>query len=436
MDNLYVRLHRSDRTPLGFSLLFTFPASPAVYLSGITLQADAAISIVNTTFVDNTQVDDADSVLHLNSTSSTAWLRGVTFARNNAARVVVSDSGGAIYSDTPLQYYSTVDRSYVAASRTPGASASLFPSLQDTFLSFAMAQSGSPAVPRAPASMPAQTFYADIVTEVATAESLQQAIQNGDRHIMVTAHMDLTSLNPPFNPEGVLLGFFSDSSRSIRGNCSSPPELQLEGPSLLPLLAGQCVLIADMYLLRVRFGWLWMHNLYLRHAVSARDDNMALIELTSEGGRLWLTKVTLQGAGMYRAGTGARGLVASGPTYVDGCRISQLGGRESVVFISSAPMRVINTTFADNTGTADDAAVLHADLTGSSVWLQGSALVNNSNELPLVADSYSAGFASDVPRDFYDKQDFSFKEARQRPEDTSMFLSGDDDWLKGVQAGL
>lgn len=48
---------------------------------------------------------------------------------------------------------------------------------------------------------------------VATAAALLAAVQQGTRHIAVTAHLDLSSL--PLVDEGFLLGIIRDSTRSI-----------------------------------------------------------------------------------------------------------------------------------------------------------------------------------------------------------------------------
>lgn len=77
-------------------------------------------------------------------------------------------------------------------------------------------------VARAPAVVPAQAQPAeDAVTAVATPAQLQNAIQQGARHIEITAHMDLTSLDAAPNPGDILLGYFSDTTRSIKV-CPAP----------------------------------------------------------------------------------------------------------------------------------------------------------------------------------------------------------------------
>ena len=104
----------------------------------------------------------------------------------------------------------------------------------------------------------------------------------------------------------------------MQGNCSIPPDLQLGGPPLVGRLPGQCVLVADMDLWEVRHGRLWIHNLYLRRAVSARDDFVALVYTSQYTAWLWVTQVTIQGAGQYAGDTGARALYVQSPTYVEG----------------------------------------------------------------------------------------------------------------------
>eukprot|EP00892_Ulva_mutabilis_P011354 jgi/Ulvmu1/8591/UM045_0034.1 len=95
-----------------------------------TLYSEAAINIVNTTIVDNWQVA-TDAVLSLYKRGSIAWLRGVTFARNNAPRVILSYYGSEVYSDMPMQYYSGVDGQYVTSLSAPSSGAFLSP--QDVF---------------------------------------------------------------------------------------------------------------------------------------------------------------------------------------------------------------------------------------------------------------------------------------------------------------
>eukprot|EP00892_Ulva_mutabilis_P011358 jgi/Ulvmu1/8595/UM045_0038.1 len=391
------------------------------------LRADAPIHIVNTTIVDNVCFADVP-VIHLYTSNSAAWLRGVTLARNNAAQVILSELGGQMYSDSPLQYFSGLERQYVDSLSAPGASAFLSP--QDSF--FVEATAG---VPKAPASVPAQAFNADAVVVVTNPQQLQQAVQNGARHIEVMAHIDLTSIEAARNPGDILLGFFSDSTYSIRGNCETTPELQLGDPPLLPLLPGQCVIMADMNLWQVRHGRLWMHNLYLRHVTSVRSDVSKLLWSTMEGGNMWLTQITVQGVGNYADGTGVRGLTSDGRTYIEGCQFSQLGGSTYVVS-SSAPLHVVNTSFTNNMGADDASAVMHTNPSSGIVWLQGSTLANNSVALPLIAGQSSGGFISDVPREFFNEITGEFKDAPLLPGDSSVFLTGDEQWLKDVQAGF
>eukprot|EP00892_Ulva_mutabilis_P005563 jgi/Ulvmu1/3379/UM158_0002.1 len=273
---------------------------------------------------------------------------------------------------------------------------------------------------------------ADSVTQAATAEELQQAVRSRARHIEIIAHMDLGFIDAA-TPGGFLLSFQDGSTQS--GNCTAAPQLQLEDPPLLPLLPGQCVITTDMDIWHVRFGRLWMHNLYLRHTFSVRDNGVALIESTGPFVQLWMTQMTLQGAGMYAVGTGALGLNAAGPTYLEGCKFSHLGGVVPVVYINNAPLHVVNSTFSNNNSTDNTSSVMYAAFRDGTAWLQGSALLNNTVALPLVADFQSAGYVSDTPREFY-RFGRTFEDSLERPVDANIFLNGDDDWLKQVQAAV
>lgn len=95
-------------------------------------------TVVNTSFTDNAQYDDGDAVLYTILSTSAAWLRGTTFARNNAPQVVLSYSSTPIYSDTPLEYYSRFEVQYTAALGTPGAGSG-FLAAQDAFFQNATA---------------------------------------------------------------------------------------------------------------------------------------------------------------------------------------------------------------------------------------------------------------------------------------------------------
>ena len=99
-----------------------------------TLYSDASIAIVNTTIADHSYVDDY-AVMYFDILAS-AWLRGVTFARNSSPRLVAAYSG--VYSDRALHYYATEEGEYVTAPASPGAGAD-FLSPQDQFFQTATA---------------------------------------------------------------------------------------------------------------------------------------------------------------------------------------------------------------------------------------------------------------------------------------------------------
>lgn len=105
-----------------------------------------------------------------------------------------------------------------------------------------------------------------------------------------------------------------------------------------------------------------------------------------------------------------------------------------MLYADSAPVRIVNTTFADNTLSSDSVAIIYTYYRDAAAWLQGSALLNNTAPLPLVSAFSSNGFASDVPREFYDSTDKAFTTAPARPADANAFLTGGEAWLNDVRA--
>lgn len=96
--------------------------------------------------------------------------------------------------------------------------------------------------------------------------------------------------------------------------------MALPGVPLAPRKPGQCVLVADAELFTLGTGRLWLHNLYLRHKASQRDDFTSLA-FTGEDktGQLWMTTCTLQGTGLYDSvDTGCNGLYVFAPAYAEG----------------------------------------------------------------------------------------------------------------------
>jgi hypothetical protein len=88
----------------------------------------------------------------------------------------------------------------------------------------------------------------------------------------------------------------------MQGNCSSEPSatsLNLSAPSFRARKAGQCVLVTDTTLMEVN-QHLWLDNLYIRQKVTAatkKASNAGHISAFGDDCHLWMTTVTLQGAG-------------------------------------------------------------------------------------------------------------------------------------------
>jgi hypothetical protein len=108
-----------------------------------------------------------------------------------------------------------------------------------------------------------------------------------------------------------------EASKCMQGNCrSDPSSLNLSALDLLPLKAGQCVVLTDGSFGEVEHS-LWLDNLYIRYHQTSRGVSIALLSCSGKYCNLWLTSVTLQGAlGQYPVSGGA--LVDGGQLYAEG----------------------------------------------------------------------------------------------------------------------
>eukprot|EP00892_Ulva_mutabilis_P006549 jgi/Ulvmu1/4266/UM194_0006.1 len=176
-----------------------------------------------------------------------------------------------------------------------------------------------PPPPPPPAASPAP--LAD-VTVVTTPEELQAAVAAAVVDIEIRAHLDLSNLTRPRNPEipgastedaprNLALLYRIQEMRSMRGNCSDPDAAttlglaQEEAATLLPLKPRQCLVIVPDTFLMSNGGSYWLDNLYLklrRHRAVSRFSFVTAGELTENIGfdevsdsDLYLTNLTLQG---------------------------------------------------------------------------------------------------------------------------------------------
>jgi hypothetical protein len=95
----------------------------------------------------------------------------------------------------------------------------------------------------------------------------------------------------------------------MQGNCtSSPPALPApQGPPLLPLRPGQCVLLTDKRVFEstdtVQPQSLWIANLYLRALsdpdITGEAPSNNMVALFHASGKVWLDNVVFQGQGGY-----------------------------------------------------------------------------------------------------------------------------------------
>lgn len=107
--------------------------------------------------------------------------------------------------------------------------------------------------------------------------------------------------------------------------------------------------------------------------------------------------------------------------------------------MNASSVHVVNSTFSDNIIPDDSAAIIHSS---GDVWLEGTALVNNSVILPLISDMSGTDevssdlpeFSSDVPRDVFIGLSYDLMDTSVRPDDVDSFLNGDEGWFQDIRA--
>ena len=103
-----------------------------------------------------------------------------------------------------------------------------------------------------------------------------------------------------------------------------------------------------------------------------------------------------------------------------------------MLYVNTTSVRIVNSTFSDNIIPDDRAAIIY---NSGDAWLEGTALVNNSVILPLIADRLgSGGITSDVPREIYSGADYDLVDTAARADDSNAFLSEDHSWFQNIRA--
>lgn len=94
----------------------------------------------------------------------------------------------------------------------------------------------------------------------------------------------------------------------LQGNCDASTAagaFKLNGSPLEGLTEGQCLVVTDTSLLSVTVGDLWLDQLYIRHHLPEEETDPdavrtgALVSVAGKG-KLYMTKITLQGDGVNR----------------------------------------------------------------------------------------------------------------------------------------
>eukprot|EP00892_Ulva_mutabilis_P002162 jgi/Ulvmu1/11947/UM082_0026.1 len=214
----------------------------------------------------------------------------------------------------------------------------------------------------------------DEPVNISSPRLLEKAILTGYHHIVITAHMDLTTL--PLRHTSICdscVGPLPEmiTTMSIRGNCAAPPTAgdatvlaaTPGAAQLLPFRPGQCLMLTHDDLLPLFSHRVWVDNLYLRAvginmlADNREDVNIVLAAVPPlpwplRGlARRYFTRTTFQGDGL-------------GPTvafwadenvYAENCTFANLGGNgfgdcpdcTGGLNAANASVAVVGSTFFD-----------------------------------------------------------------------------------------
>jgi hypothetical protein len=137
----------------------------------------------------------------------------------------------------------------------------------------------------------------------------------------------------------------------MQGNCAGAPpsaaSLGLSGAPLLPLLPYQCLLIADVQLLKTSWDTqLWLDGLYVRYRRTGRfrpdaNGNHLAQPFIENWGSLWMTAITLQGDGDGISDCYCCGLRINGKLYAEGVLLVCHNARCSSCAPIVAPQRLL-----------------------------------------------------------------------------------------------
>eukprot|EP00892_Ulva_mutabilis_P011351 jgi/Ulvmu1/8589/UM045_0032.1 len=393
---------------------------------------NAPLRVVNTTFSDNTGASDESAVIYTYLSSGVAWLQKSALINNSVALpLIASHSSDGFVSDVPREFYSESSKGFKDASRRPGE-ASVFLNGDERWLKDVQAGFPGVTVNSEAQDEPGTTQ----VTIVTTPQELQASLASSARHIELQAHLDLRDVDAAglYSSSTYLLGTVRSGTHTLRGNCSTAVDseaLQLEGAALRPLAEGQCLIVADDHMLLLMHGRLWVDNLYLRVQHTSRSNLPTLLSLSALGGRLWLTRSTLQGDARG-APQGANGIWTdtSNKVFAQGVQFVDLGGGTSPVYVQSIAS-FLDCTFSGNSVNSIDHGIVLAD--GSAqVWLQSCELVNNTATFDLVALPYST-FYSDGLDMVYSVADSAETQPQSGPQNKSIFLAFEDIFITDAE---
>lgn len=201
-------------------------------------------------------------------------------------------------------------------------------------------------------------------TIVTTPEQLLEAVQRGDEHIEVQKHLDLTGLAMQNCGGGVncILGAVPATVKTIRGDCNEDPTVwPPEGTAVLrEFLPQQCMLLADVDLLKVVDSNLWVDQLYIRFKRSdrqpatvtalAKGQFFHFLEVQGDNAQVWITSTTLQGDGTAETDCFFCGLAVwnNADVFVGGCTFADFVGDHAAGVSDGATLSFVDTYFRHN----------------------------------------------------------------------------------------
>eukprot|EP00892_Ulva_mutabilis_P002164 jgi/Ulvmu1/11949/UM082_0028.1 len=306
---------------------------------------------------------------------------------------------------------------------------------------------------------------------VTSPRQLEDAILQGRQHIVVTAHLDMTAM--PLRDTSICLDGCESplpeirEAMSIRGKCESPPDdndlaVLTRTPGavqMVPVQAGQCVIITNEDLLPILSFRFWLDNVYLRAVYHNVPNDRAYQYISLLGlapmrwplrgeGKRYVTRTTFQGDG-----TGPTvGIWADENVYVENCTFVNLGGDGTdveacadctgAINVNNAFVSVTHSTFYDPVSLPATSYI--------RAWDNSSVLLTKNNYAAVPGVTESFFYARDNSTVYSDDATIRVRSEEGPPQPPTPaaqapatlpgtnlgFLAATDPWLVNTVASL